>query len=174
MTTENTYKDKTVATFIHISTFSKYFFPFGNFILPLILWTAKRNDPFVDENGKQAINFQISTFLYFILLCAIAVSGFAYWGLQMHWEDSMEITRNFIHFGNVTGTVSLFIFAGIIGTLVLGLFILEIVCVITAAMRANEGQVYKYPISINFITPTPVGKNQSKNEQFNNTQNETL
>ncbi len=174
MTTETIYKDKTVATFIHISTFSKYFFPFGNFILPLILWTAKKDDPFVDENGKQALNFQISTFLYFVLLCAIGVCGLLYWGFQLHWEDTMEISHNFIHLGNITGTISLFIFAGIIGTLLLALFILEIVCIITAAMKANEGLVYKYPITINFITPTSVGKNQSKNEQFNNTQNETL
>ena len=67
--------DRTVASLIHISTFSKYLLPFGNFILPLILWSAKKNDPFVNEHGKQALNFQISIFLYFVLLVCTGISG---------------------------------------------------------------------------------------------------
>lgn len=50
---------KTLLVLIHISTFAKYLFPFGNFILPLVLWTSNKNDSaFVDHNGKQALNFQ--------------------------------------------------------------------------------------------------------------------
>jgi uncharacterized protein len=58
--------------------------------------------------------------------------------------------------------------------LILALFILEIVAVIKATIKASEGEFYHYPLTINFITPTPVDIHQSKNEQFNNTQNETL
>jgi len=32
---------KNLSTFIHLSTFSKWIFPFGNFIAPLILWSAQ-------------------------------------------------------------------------------------------------------------------------------------
>ena len=56
------------------------------------------------------------------------------------------------------------------GVLLLGLFILELVCVISATVKASEGKDYHYPLSINFIKSS----NQSNNEQFNNIQNETL
>ena len=52
--------NKNLATFIHLSTFSRFVIPFGNFIGPIILWAAnKEKSHFVDQHGKQAINFQI-------------------------------------------------------------------------------------------------------------------
>ena len=51
--------------------------PFGNILGPLVVWLLKRHDmPLVDEEGKEALNFQISMTLYFILsvlLCFILV-----------------------------------------------------------------------------------------------------
>ena len=42
--------------------------PFGNIIAPLVLWLLKRaEDPFVDDCGKEAVNFQITISLYFTL-----------------------------------------------------------------------------------------------------------
>lgn len=166
--------DKTVASLIHLSTFSKYFFPFGNFIFPLILWTVKKEDQFVDEHGRQALNFQISMFLYFIFLVCIGISGIIFFGLELTGREVFLFRDNFIQPVNLTNAIPFFIFTGIIILLILTLFILEIVAVITATMKASEGEFYKYPFTINFITPTPVGIHQSKNEQFNNTQNQTL
>ena len=55
---------KNIATFIHLSTFSRFIFPFGNFIGPIILWVANKDkSDFIDHHGKQAINFQISILL---------------------------------------------------------------------------------------------------------------
>ena len=51
--------------------------PFGNIIGPLVVWLLKRHDmPLVDEEGKEALNFQISMTIYFIvsaLSCFILV-----------------------------------------------------------------------------------------------------
>ncbi len=51
--------------------------PFGNIIGPLIFWLVKRNEfPFVDEQGKQALNFQISLTIYGLIsavLCLILI-----------------------------------------------------------------------------------------------------
>ena len=51
--------------------------PFGNIIGPLVVWLLKRKDmPLVDEEGKEALNFQISMTIYFIasaMLCFILV-----------------------------------------------------------------------------------------------------
>ena len=174
METSSSNPDKTVAAFIHLSTFSKYFIPFGNFILPLILWTAKQTDPFVDHHGKQALNFQISMFLYFIFLICIGIAGVIFWGVHFNLDDPLIISEDFISAGHPQNLISLFVFAGVLGLLLSGLFILDIVSVILATIKASEGEYYKYPLTINFITPTTVGNHQSKNEQFNNTQNQTL
>ncbi len=174
METSSSNPDKTIAAFIHLSTFSKYFFPFGNFILPLIFWTAKQKDPFVDHHGKQALNFQISMFLYFILLVCIGVAGVIFWGVHFNLEDPFIISEVFISAGHPKNLISLFVFAAILGLLLLGLFLLDIVAVILATIKASEGHLYKYPLTINFIKSTQVDNNQSKNEQFNNIQNQTL
>ena len=174
MNSQSTNPDKTIAALIHVSAFSKYIIPLGNFILPLILWTAKKNDPFVDQHGKQALNFQISIFLYFILLVCIGVSGIVFLGVNFTFQEPFIFSSDLVRIGDLGKALPILFFAGFIGILLLALFILEIVCVITATVKASEGHLYKYPLTINFITPTPLGDHQSKNEQFNNTQNQTL
>jgi len=172
MNNQTTNPDKTMAALIHLSTFSKFFIPFGNFIFPLILWTAKKQDPFVDEHGKQTINFQISIFLYFIMLVCVGTAGIVFLGIELSLHEPFSISDEFISIGNLTSAIPILLYIGFIGLLLLGLLILDIISVITATIKASEGQLYKYPLSINFITPIRVGNNQSKNEQFNNTQNQ--
>lgn len=174
METLTTKPDKTVASLIHVSTFSKYLFPFGNFILPLILWSAKKEDPFVNEHGKQAMNFQISIFLYFVLLTSLGIAGVVILGLDVFQNTPFLRTEDPIHFLQAANAIPLIIFIGIIGLIMLGLFLLDVIAVIKATIKASEGELYNYPLTINFITPTSVDIHQSKNEHFNNTQNETL
>ncbi|MCS3467949.1 putative Tic20 family protein [Pseudomonas sp. JUb42] len=57
------------AMFCHLAAFLGLVLPFGNLIGPLILWQMKKEtDPFIDAQGKEALNFQITASL------AIAVS----------------------------------------------------------------------------------------------------
>ena len=174
MTTTVKNPDKTVAAFIHLSTFSQFFFPLGNFIFPLIFWMAKKNDPFVDEHGKQALNFQISLYLYTVFLFTIGVAGVILIGLNLGIDDTFHLDQHFNFSGNPFEAAPILIFVLTMAFLLLSLFVLNIYSVITATVKAFEGELYKYPLTINFISPAPVGINQSKNEQFNNTQNETL
>ncbi len=171
METSTVKPDKTMAAIIHLSTFSKYFIPLGNFILPLILWTAKQQDPFVDKHGKQALNFQISIFLYFILLVCLSLAGIIFFGVRMESINHIFFHNQFHEFFRVIDALPILIFLGVMGTLLLGLLVLEIVAVITATVKASEGKYYEYPLTINFIKSTSVENHQSKNEQFNNTQN---
>ena len=77
MTESLTKHDRNLAAVIHASTFSKFFIPFGNFIIPLVLWTANKNEnEFVDYNGKQALNFQISLLLYSVVFGIISIPFF--------------------------------------------------------------------------------------------------
>ena len=70
----------TWAMLCHLTALSIYIgIPFGNLIVPLIIWLIKREEfAFVDEQGKESLNFQISMTIYGIaagLLC-LALIGF--------------------------------------------------------------------------------------------------
>lgn len=143
--------DKTVAALIHLSTFSMVFFPFGNFIFPLIFWTAKKNDPFVNEHGKQALNFQISLFLYSFFLIMIAVTGAVLIGLSIDFESSFYLNEQRQWIGNPLEATPVIIFIMIMLLLLLSLFVLYVYATATATIRAGEGKLYDYPLSINFL-----------------------
>ncbi|NER14105.1 DUF4870 domain-containing protein [Leptobacterium flavescens] len=146
---------KNLAAFVHISTFAKYFFPFGNFIIPLILWTSNKNESdYIDHHGKQALNFQISILLYSMALgiIAIPVILFTSWDFIGFADIFEHNTHHFdLDFDNGFRFRGGLAYLGIAGVLALGLFVLDIYCTITATIRANEGVLYRYPLTINFI-----------------------
>jgi uncharacterized Tic20 family protein len=56
------------AMFCHLSGLVGFVIPFGNVIAPLIIWTLKKDEyPHVDDQGKEALNFQISMTVYILL-----------------------------------------------------------------------------------------------------------
>ncbi len=59
--------------------------PFGNIIGPLVVWLLKKGDyPFVDGQGKESLNFQISVTIYGIvaaLLIFVVIGIFLLIGL---------------------------------------------------------------------------------------------
>ena len=56
------------AMYIQLSAFAGYFIPFGSVIVPVVLWTIWRDrDPYIDEMGREATNFQLSMVLYYII-----------------------------------------------------------------------------------------------------------
>jgi uncharacterized Tic20 family protein len=59
---------RNLAMFCHLLGFAGFVVPFGSILGPLVLWLIKREDhPFVDDQGKQALNWQISIFIYAII-----------------------------------------------------------------------------------------------------------
>jgi len=158
MSSSITSHHRSVATFIHLATFTKYLIPLGNFIFPLLLWMAqKKESSFVDEHGRRAINFQISMFIYNICAVLIAlpfiawqIIGIAKANGNFDFDNEMDAFWSFFH---VSGLV---ITAIILGTILTGLFILELIAVITAAIRANSGEMCQYPLSISFIKSVPI------------------
>jgi len=54
--------------FINLSALACAGFPFGNIIMPIVLWKKKRGSKIVDEVGRKIINFQI---LWSIMLCLL-------------------------------------------------------------------------------------------------------
>ena len=129
----------TNAFLLHISSFMGYLFPLGNIITPLVLWqTQKNRSSFLDKHGKEAVNFNISFSIYLLILSASLTS--------LSFTRSFNIFKNThinlqLYNHNLFEIVSL---AGILG-------LIKITLIIIAAMKANEGEPYQYPFTINFI-----------------------
>ncbi|HIW34578.1 MAG TPA: DUF4870 domain-containing protein [Candidatus Paenibacillus intestinavium] len=99
----------------HITTFSGFIIPFGTILGPLIIWLIKKDQSyFVDQQGKEAVNFNISMMIYFI-----------------------------------GSAILMLIFIGFLTSIAVG--IVWIVCSIIAATKANNGEFYRYPLTIRFI-----------------------
>ena len=82
---------------------------------PLILWLLKKEDhPFIDEQGKESLNFQITMFivLFISALFALVIVGIVF--------------------------------------LIIAPFVMTIFPII-GAIKANNGEHYRYPFSIRFI-----------------------
>ncbi len=151
--------ERNLSSLIHASTFSKFFIPFGNFIIPLVLWTANKKEyEFVDYNGKQALNFQISILLYSILLGIISIPFFIGFFPDLFHSGSFGFDRlsNFnnlnIHFDSDNFSFGRWwLPVGITGLLQGALVVVNVVYTVLATIRTNEGQEFKYPITIHFI-----------------------
>ncbi len=107
--------EKQWAMFCHLASLVGFIIPFGGFLGPLVVWQMKKhNMPFVDDQGKESLNFQITM--------AIAT------------------------------IVALLLVFAVIGILLLSVIVVfQLVVVLMASLRANEGVAYRYPLSIRFI-----------------------
>jgi uncharacterized Tic20 family protein len=121
------------AFLLHLSAFFGYMIPFGAIVGPLVIWEINRSkSDFVDENGKEAINFNLSYLLYTFLLALCTVPFI------------IRAIFKGVHHLDLFGIISL---AAIIGVIAIVKFVL----IILAAVKANRGEVYHYPLSIKFI-----------------------
>ena len=141
---------KNIATFIHLSTFSRFIIPLGNFLGPIILWVANKDkSSFVDSHGKQAINFQISILLYTVVIGVLTIPFFFFNVFDhMDFIDFHSIGDFHINIGKPS---PLLYITGGLGFLAIVGFLLEIVFIIKASLKAKEGELYNYPITIKFI-----------------------
>jgi uncharacterized Tic20 family protein len=141
---------KNLATFIHLSTFSRFIIPFGNFIGPIVLWAANKDkSEFIDQHGKQAINFQISVLLYAIIIGTISVPFFIF---KFFGKLDVIDFRGFHDFHiNIGEPSPLLYIGGGLGALAVIAFIIELALIVKASLSARDGQIYKYPLTINFL-----------------------
>jgi len=104
------------AMFCHLGGLAGCILPFvGNIVAPLIFWQIKKDEyTFVDEQGKEAVNFQISITIYALISAVLT----------------------FV-------CVGFFLLAAVV--------IVDLVFLLIAAVKANNGQHYRYPLTIRFI-----------------------
>ena len=110
-----TAEDKQWGLFAHLSSLAGLIIPFGNILGPLIIWQVKKDSlPFAADQGKEALNFNIT-----IAIAAI-----------------------------ISGLLTLVL----IGFLLLPLVGLAwLVFTIIAAVKANNGEAYRYPFALRLI-----------------------
>ena len=106
----------------HLSAFAGLIVPMGNVIGPLIVWLLKRDQSAeIDEHGKESVNFQISMTIYIAGLSVIAF-------------------------------ILMFILIGfLLIPVIVIMFIVDAVFVIIASIKANDGQMYRYPLTIRLV-----------------------
>jgi uncharacterized Tic20 family protein len=69
-------KERIAGVFMHVLAFAFFVFPLGNIFGPLVLWLLKRKTSmYLDENGKESLNFQISMTLYGIAAGILGIFG---------------------------------------------------------------------------------------------------
>ena len=94
----------------------------GSAVAPLVIWQLKADEfPFVAEQGRRAVNFQLSMLLYVTIGTVIRLASLI---------GAFLIPVVFCIFGLV-----------------------DLIFVLNAAVKANRGQHYRYPLTIRFFKP---------------------
>jgi uncharacterized protein len=106
---------RTTAVAAHLSTFAGLVVPFGSVIGPLAVWLTRRDrDPFIDDAGREALNFGISIAIYGVVAL---VGALMLVGIPL-------------------------LMVGVIAWVVLASL---------AAVKASQGQSYRYPLTIRLV-----------------------
>jgi uncharacterized Tic20 family protein len=106
---------RNTAAAAHLSTFAGLVMPFGSIIGPLAVWLTRRHrDPFIDQAGREALNFGISIASYgsVLLVAALLLVGIPLL---------------------VVGVVAWVVLASL------------------AAVKASQGQPYRYPLTMRLV-----------------------
>jgi uncharacterized Tic20 family protein len=104
---------RNLAMVSHLSAFVT-FFGIPSPVGPLALWLLNRDDPFVEAQAKEALNFNISFLLY-----------------------------------GIVAAISIVLLVGLLAlpAVIVTWFVLAIV----AAVKASNGEDYRYPFTIRFV-----------------------
>ena len=110
--------NRTYSMLMHFAQLCGYIVPMCGWIAPLVMWLVRRDDPYINEQGKVVFNWIISSFIYFVIC-------FILW----------------------------FIVIGIFLTVALA--VVSIIFTVIGAIRAKDGVVQNYPMSISFFSVDP-------------------
>ena len=86
--TENA-QEKQLGMLCHLLAFSGLIIPCGSILGPLVLWLLKKNESsFVDDQGKESLNFQITVLLAGIvsfILCFVVIGFILALAVAVAW-----------------------------------------------------------------------------------------
>ena len=144
---------KNTAALIHLSTLTQYLIPFGNYIFPIVIWSStKDKSEYINVQGKNAINFQLSLFLYSMVLGLIAfpilfMTVLKNVSFTTLFNDNEWILSD-LNFANLTGIVVVALTAAVC---FFTLKVVEFFLIIYASVKSSNGEDFQYPLTIPFI-----------------------
>ncbi len=144
-----TQNEKNTGFLIHLSAFLSFIFPLGSIIGPVIIWSlSKDKSDYLNRNGIEAVNFNLSYTLYLFVLGMIMFPfAFSTFFNFLRSVDDFDHLGNFnyhFNFDHLFGLLS-------IGSLIAIIAFIRFILIIVAAIKASRGEVYNYPLTINFV-----------------------
>lgn len=140
--------ERTPALLIHLSPLLGFVLPvLGNVLGPLAAWLAYRERSRVlDDQGKEALNFQLSVCLYsfvfgllFFLLFSLGLIGGVFGAAGSPDLGALAL------FGSLAAFFAFFLPLGLV------LWAFPLVVMLLAVIRVNQGRAYRYPLRIRFL-----------------------
>jgi len=120
------------------------YLPFFNILGPLIIWLWKRsNSPWVDLQGRESLNFQLSLVIYSLIIIFISLLLVI---LTCVINLIISHSDHHVDVDNVFGMLSSILFG-----LIFMIAILQAILVPFAALKAYKGKYYRYPLTIRFL-----------------------
>ena len=99
------------------------------FVGPLLVWLFKRDEhPFTDHHTKEALNFQLTVLLVLVLSIVLAIPAV------------------------IVGVITFGIGLILLGVLAVVAVVAWIVLPIIGAVKASNGEGYRYPLTIRFVS----------------------
>ena len=131
-------KPNTYCMLLHLSQLLNFLsagVPFLGVIAPIVLWViGKDKSPQVDRHGKIVLNWMISLLFYAAISVAVATVCFIF-AIAIALSTGIPLPLGVI----------------LLGPIYLLALILMAIFPIIGAVTANEGTVWKYPLSIPFF-----------------------
>lgn len=130
---------KTFCMFMHLSQFASSIIPLAGIILPIVMWQQfKHQNEHINQQGKSIMNFMLSIVVSWFVVFFLFILFFVVVILAAQEKSTSGIIFSF-------GVMLIFIIMLSISSLVYILY------VILAALKANNGQIGTYPLTIKFI-----------------------
>jgi uncharacterized Tic20 family protein len=107
----------------------------GNILGALIIWLVKRNEyTFVDDQGKEALNFQITISIANAALGIISAISMGFWSFNSIFFHRGDFNFNLTDISILGGGYGI-------------LWLLNVIFSIIGAVKASKGEAYRYPVS---------------------------
>ncbi len=113
-----------------------------NVLLPLLIWQFKKSQyPWIDFQGRESLNFQISLTIYTLIIISISL-GFMLISFGTAIISNVKTTQI-----NQTLDTLLIVFMVLHGLIL----VLQLFLVSFASIKAYKGQHYRYPMTIRVL-----------------------
>ncbi len=117
--------ERSYSLLMHLTLLAHLIVPYVAIIAPIIMWLVrKEKSSYIDDHGREAVNFQITLLLYTIILPAIAA---------------------------IIGVITCSVGFVLLVPAIFGPYILGLVGMIMGAMAANRGEFFRYPMTLRLL-----------------------